>query len=190
MRRVSAHRQRGSQMNLNEKITLGIAVYGAALSSLTLLFALRSKQWHVAVTYSLGGNAGRRVITFRAVNLGERIVALNEFAVNIVERPDTIVSQVRRILSIRYLLYGVRMTGSSIFSASIVNSCDPSLPTDLSPGKACDIVLDEAKTLDLIKSFSPSGARAICGVFRDATGRQYKSRPAKVDLNKGEIDFG
>lgn len=176
-------------MTLTEILTAIIAIYGAVLSTINVLVALRSKRWHVAVTYSLRGGAGKHTISYRAVNFGERTVALGGFSVALVPPRRNLLHRMVRALNVVSRLYGISLGEQRLFSQALVVGSEPPFPTELSPCRSCEIVLDQSRLLELLKGPGGRSTIAIRGVFEDETGRLYRSRRAKVDLQAGEIDF-
>jgi hypothetical protein len=160
-------------MELKDILVLILAVYGAVLSTVNLILQLRSKRWRITASYSLGYDGKNNVITFQAINFGERNVALRDVSIGLVRR--------------RSWFHARR--GISMFSDSYLTAPDP-FPIDLSPGKSVEVTLNQKVVLDgLISSGFGSETKAIVGIFRDETKKEYVTPRIKVDLKNRTIRF-
>jgi hypothetical protein len=80
-------------VKLTEILTAAVAVYAAILSTINLVATIRAKRWRVAVVYSFGrtidvGSGEPFLLWFRAINLGEREVALKRFHVEVLSEKN------------------------------------------------------------------------------------------------------
>jgi hypothetical protein len=80
-------------VKLTEILTAVVAVYAAILSTVNLVATIRAKRWRVAVVYSFGrtifyGGGEPFLLWYRAINLGEREVALKKFYVEVLSEKN------------------------------------------------------------------------------------------------------
>jgi hypothetical protein len=80
-------------VKLTEILTAAVAVYGAILSTIALVMTIRAKRWRVSVDYTYGrtlevGGGEPFLLWYRAINLGEREVALNKFYVEVLSEKN------------------------------------------------------------------------------------------------------
>ena len=160
------------------------------------------ERWRVAVVYTFG-RIGRRCwrktlgVWSRAINLGERDVALKRFYVEVLSEKKNFFRTIRDALNITAGRRVIRMLAdlalfkldelrfSSRFLTQIgILKCEPTLPLLLNPGRECELVVDQTQLFD---SFHFSWIARVRGVFEDERGRRYKSRTAKVDWKSGII---
>jgi hypothetical protein len=166
-------------------LTAGVAVYAAILSTyaailstINLVVTIRAKRWRVTVDYSYGGTlevgGGEPfLLWYRAINLGERDVALKEFNVEVLSEKNNFFWHALNITT------GGRVARTSRFFTPIgILQCEPTLPLQLRPGRECKVTVDQAQ---LFHSFRIPGIARVRGVFKDETGRLYKSPTAKVN---------
>lgn len=159
-------------MKPTEILTAIVAVYAAILSTINLVVAIRAKRWHVVVTYSIGVQGGKRLIIYRAINLGERDVALKSFSVESLPEKKGFLRRIVHALNFVATLGGIRIKEESMFTEAFVVKCEPPLPLDLNAGRACEMTVDQGRLLDSLFSqgCSPSWS------FRRRNGR-YLQEP-------------
>ena len=170
-------------MKLTEILTAVVAVYAAILSTITLIVTIRAKRWRVVVRYDFfrtidvdGGEPF--LLSYRAINLGDRDVALKKFHVEVLSEKKNFFWIIRNAaFNIRT---GRRVTGTSRFFTEVgILKCEPTLPLLLKPGRECESIVDQTRLLDSVDHFS--WVARVRGVFEDERGSCYKSPTAKVD---------
>jgi hypothetical protein len=160
-------------MKPTEILTAIVAIYGATLSTINLAIAIRAKRRRVAVTYSIGFQEGKDLILYRAINLGERDVALKRFYVGIAKKT----------------LFGW-INNQMFFSEEFVVKCEPTLPLKLDPGRVCEMIIDQGQLLNELSSMNlVRGVNRVLGVFEDETGGLYKSPVTRVEWPNRAIVF-
>jgi hypothetical protein len=163
-------------VKLTEILTAAVAVYAAILSTINLVATIRAKRWRVAVVYSFGrtidvGSGEPFLLWYRAINLGEREVALKKFHVEVLSEKNNFFRHALNITT------GRRGT-SRFFTPVGILKCEPTLPLLLQPGRECVVTVDQTRLLDM---FHFSWVARVRGVFEDERGNCYKSPTAKVD---------
>jgi len=176
-------------MKLPDLITSIVALYAAVLSTITLYVHIRSRRWHLAVHNSEGVEGGKCVFTVRAVNLGERPIALEHFSIRMIRSKRRLLSRIINALNIYRRLFGARIKRSAIFSESFVLRYDPSFPIDLKPGKSCEVVLNAETVVRSLEELESKLIVKIAGVFTDQTGKTYVSRPFAVDYKTRTVNL-
>lgn len=135
-------------MKLTEILTAVVAVYAAILSTITLVATVRAKRWRVAVVYSFGrtidvGGGEPFLLWYRAINLGEREVALKRFYVEILSEKNNLLRHALNITT------GRRVARTSRFSTPVgILKCEPTLPLLLQPGRECEVTVDQTRLFD------------------------------------------
>ena len=178
-------------MKLTEIVTAVVAVYAAILSTyaailstITLVVTIRAKRWRVAVDYTYFrtleyGGGEPFLLSYRAINLGERDVALKEFKVEVLSEKNNFFWHALNIAT------GGRVARiSRFFTPTGILKCEPTLPLQLHPGRECTVTVDQTQLFQIFRL--PRIAR-VRGVFEDETGRHYKSPTAKVDWQNRRI---
>jgi hypothetical protein len=164
-------------VKLTEILTAVVALYAAILSTITLVVTIRAKRWRVAVLYSHGtldvGGGKSLLLWYRAINLGERDVALKRFYVEVLSEKKNFFRHTVNITTGRPVVRISRFyTGAGILKS------EPTLPLLLQPGRECELTVDQTRLFD---SFHFSWIARVRGVFEDERGHRYKSPTAKVD---------
>jgi hypothetical protein len=138
-----------------------VAVYGAMLSTYTALLNWRDKTRRVAVRLSLGfgvyGNqTGPTVLLVTASNPGSRTVTLTSWALRL---PDK----------------------RQLWPPMPQSHVD--FPHDLLEGKSCTVWVPAREVAEGLKGEGFSGRIKLAGLFRDAVGNVYTSKPIKFDID-------
>ena len=173
-------------MKPTEILTSVLAIYAAALSTINSVVAIRAKRWRLVVTFSIGSRQGRQSVSYRAVNLGERSVALKEFSIETLYENKNFFRNILDALNIIKALHRIRITDEMIFSEAFVIECEPPLPLELDPGRACEMTIDQGR---LLESFFSTTVASVRGVFTDERGTSYRSPAARVDWQSRRVDF-
>jgi hypothetical protein len=153
-----------------------LSTYGAILSTINLRATIRAKRWHVAVSYwyfrTIDYGGGKPfLLGYRAINLGERDVALKSFTVEVMSEKNNFFRHALNITT-------GRRGYSRFFTPVGILKCEPTLPLLLQPGRECVVTVDQTRLFDM---FHFSWIARVRGVFEDETGNCYKSPTAKVD---------
>lgn len=143
-------------------VTALVALYGAVLSTYSLIVARRDKKRRVSVSLSLGliGFAGREsptVVLIEASNPGDRAVTL---------QPGMIVLP----------------NGSQVVPKHS-NSSVP-FPHELPEGKSCTCWIETDELARLLHEQGYRGQVKLIGAFRNALGTQYRSKPIKFSVEQ------
>jgi hypothetical protein len=150
-------------VKLTEILTAVVAVYAAILSTTTLVATIRAKRWRVAVVYSFGrtidvGGGEPFLLWYRAINLGEREVALKKFYVEVLSEKNNFFRHALNITT------GRLARTSRFFTPAGILKCEPTLPFLLQPGRECEVTVDQPRLFDM---FHFSWIARVRGVFED-----------------------
>ena len=144
-------------------ITAAVAVYGALLSTYSVVVRHREKKRWVAVTVSIGFpvyeglGLGPTVLFISASNPGSRNVSLCN--------PGLLLPDKRKL----------------VFPT---HQSDVQFPHDLEPGKGCRMWIPARILARDLKEARFSATVKLVGFYLDATGTVYKSKPYKFEVNK------
>jgi len=155
-----------------------LATYGAILSTINLRATIRAKRWRVAVSYwyfrtiDYGGGEPF-LLGYRAINFGERDVALKSFTLEVMSEKNSFFRHALNIVTGRRV-----RRASTFFTPTGIVKCEPTLPLKLQPGRECVVTVDQTW---LWTMFNFEWIARVRGVFEDEMGNHHKSPTAKVD---------
>jgi len=172
-----------------EIITLLIALYGAFLSTMNYRTEARSKRWRLLVTSAIGEEGKSPMITFTAINIGERPVTLAEFSICYPSPiQDEHISFFRRFLS-RLTFQRIHVPTIGIYSESFLSRRDHKFPYELQPGKSFEILLHANLVMaDLLSRKDDQFMQFTCS-FEDQARNRYYGQILVIDRVKRKIDF-
>lgn len=149
-------------MTPTEIITAAVALYGAILSTVTIVLHKREKRQKIKVKLWLGfvGNkiAGiKNVVLMEAANAGSVQVYLANYSYYL---PDSKKKLVGKFES------------------------DKPIPCTLAPGEGVQVWFDSKKFVDLIKAEGFEKEVTVAAEFSNKAGRVFRSKPEKLELSK------
>lgn len=139
-----------------------VAVYGAVLSTYSLILRRREKARRVAVSLSMGfvGSGGQRVpmmVLLQAANPGDRAVTL-------------------QVPTLRL------PSGDSLFPP--VTNSDVRFPCELQEGKSCTCWFEAQEVALRVARHGHTGKVKFVGIVRDAVGGSYTSKPLRFNVDR------
>ena len=143
-------------------ITALVALYGAALSTVSFLLNRREKKRRLRVTTSWGmlvrgQTLSREMLIVKAANSGHRSVTLSSISIRL---PDQ---------SHAFALAGIT---------------NPDLPCDLSDGRDCMAWLDPRELAAAMRQRGFAGVITICAVAKDALDVEHLSKSTRFDIER------
>lgn len=146
-------------MNLPLLITLIIAIYGAILSTITIILKLIERRPHIKVRikggYTMSGARAETdtMVMVEAINIGNKSIILNTTGFYANKHPFFCPITIPRI----------------------------QFPYELQEGKNCIVLYEEKRLAKKLKQSNLSGTIKIWGYFTDVIGNIYKSKPLKFN---------
>ena len=142
-------------------ITAFVAVYGAILSTYNLIIKRRENKRQVNVTLKWGllSNMPEPITMFflNAANPGKRTVTLTECHIELPDKSQLVMP----------------------YSQGNID-----FPHDLEEGKGCTVWFSVGEVFRVLLSKGYTGNLRIRAVYRDALGREYKSRSFKGNVSE------
>jgi len=142
-------------------ITAIVAVYGAILSTYNLIIKRRenTRQVNVTLTWGLLSNMPEPITMFflKAANPGKRTVTLTECHIELPDKSQLVMP----------------------YSQGTIN-----FPHDLEEGRDCTVWFSVGEVVQVLLSKGYTGNLSIRAVYRDALGREYKSKPFKGKVSE------
>jgi hypothetical protein len=139
-----------------------VALYGAILSTYTLITQLRRDRFRVRVQISRGIfplASGNEMVFLSASNPGQKAVTLDFFGFIL---PDK-----QRLLFPNF-------------------QSNREFPYELLPGKSCKIWIELTDVVSTLKKYRFTGKVKLRGYYKDQVDNLYKSKPFKFDVGAEE----
>ena len=159
-------------MSLVDFLTAIVAIYAAALSTITLYVQIRAQRWRVVVTFGFGMQGDIDTVGAQAVNLGERPVTLTKCWFLYHQNP-TRFERLKHMLNPKRLLPSYSPQIEGYFGPQLVIREVPPLPTTIEPGRAFEIVMYEEQVARYFAKFDYE--LQVFFAVEDETGQRYLS---------------
>ena len=149
-------------VDLTNLIIALVALYGAILSTYNIIRQHRLSVPRVQVELVLGfiadpvSGVSDSMIFIKAANVGQVPVSLSGHAFRLPDKRQLI----------------IQLPSSSV-----------RFPCELEPGKSCEIWIEMAKLVKEIRGQGFKGTVKISGEYKSETGKLFRSKKMKVDLN-------
>jgi hypothetical protein len=148
---------------LDVVITLLIAIYGALLSTYSVLASRQERKREIKVQLSYGFHTllgePKAVLVISALNTGHKRVALNSTGLVLPSKDK------------KYLMF-LRPNSNVTF------------PYDVQEGKDCNAWITTEELAQDLKQRGFSGEISLKGYYRDAIGGEYTSKSVKFNIEK------
>lgn len=149
-------------MSPTEIITAAVALYGATLSTITLLLHRREKRQRIRVKLWLGfiGNplvGIKDVVIIEAANTGNVPVYISSYSYHLPEKKKKVV-------------------GNFV--------SDKPIPCTLAPGEGVQVWIESEKFVELVKAEGFKKEVQVVGEFSNKAGRVFRSEAQTLEIDK------
>jgi hypothetical protein len=163
-------------MELKDIITAVLATYGALLATFSYWSQRKNLAYHISINLIFGSH----YLTVRAMNLGEKDVALKEITVAFYK------PMYKRIfIRLLHMVPFLKRKGAlgSVFSSDFLKNSNPEFPIVLASGRATEVKFDSEVVAEYFTGqlfHQPKTQARVQFVFIDELGKRYSSSPTWV----------